>query len=70
MKTKWKKRIARIISNFGLSFVTPFTGSGIAQGLYSNTIRVEEMIATALIASVAYTALVVFQEVREFGNKK
>ena len=69
MQTIWLKRYARILSNFGISFLTPFSGSGVGQSLYRGNVDLGEMFFVALLSSSIYTLLVTFQEVRQFGNK-
>jgi hypothetical protein len=69
MNVIWQKRVLRVLANFGISFITPFTGSGIAQEIYTDQIIFEQMVAVGVISSLAYTGLVALQEIREFASK-
>ena len=70
MNTVWKKRIGRIVSNFGISFLTPFLGSGVGESIYRNTIDINLMLFTAFFSSIIYTALVILQELQELSNDR
>lgn len=69
METIWLKRYTRILSNFGISFLTPFSGSGVGQSLYQGNVDIGQMLFTAFFSSIIYTALVALQEAQQFGNK-
>jgi len=68
MREVWIKRILRVVSNFGISFITPFTGSGVAQSLYSSEVDVGQMLFVGLFSSSAYTALIALQEIRDYAS--
>ena len=69
MQTIWLKRYARMLSNFGISFLTPFSGDGVGQALYRNDVDLGQMLFVAFFSSIVYTFLVALQEVQQFGNK-
>ena len=69
MEIIWKKRILRILSNFGISFLTPFSGSAVAQSIYQNTVDINQMTLVGLFTSVVYTSLIGLQEIRDFASK-
>jgi len=68
MKTK-SRWAARIVSNWGLAFLSPLLGGGLAFNIPVEDPNVK-ILLTALFSSLIVTGLVIFRELDKFGNQR
>ena len=69
MKPIWKKRILRVISNWGISFLTPLLAVAPADYIFNTNINFGEMSLVSLVSSSIQTGIVVFQEVKNYASR-
>lgn len=65
----WIKRYLRVLSNFGIAFLTPFAGSGVGQSVYQDQVDLGQMLFVAFFSSSIYALLVALQEVQQYAYK-
>jgi hypothetical protein len=70
MKQEWKKSIARVIGNFGMSFFIPLMGSSFAQSYFSNRVDFYESISVGVISASVVTGLAISKELLKYGSKR
>jgi len=70
MEKIWKKRIARIIGNWGMSFFGPLVSGNVAETIFNiNGLTFEITIFIALLGSLFQTGFAISQEVQAYGTK-
>jgi hypothetical protein len=69
MKCTLEKRLARVASNFGISFLTPLIGINLGNAIFQDHTVFIITILQAFLASSIYTGLSVCREVGDWSKK-
>lgn len=69
MELKVKKRIARYIGNWGVSFFTPLVGGNLAESVFDIGISFEHIIIIAAIASTLNIGMLVSLDIKKWSER-
>ena len=65
---KFKFHIYKILGNFGVSFFTPITGTGISNMITQDPIGLVQALYISGITSVFVTGISIMKELKEYGE--
>jgi hypothetical protein len=68
----WKKPVARVVGNFGISFFTPLASINIAKALFevSDGLDFYQTVIASLLAAIITAGLSISREAAEYGLRK
>lgn len=66
----YRRAIARIMGNFGISFFSPLVGLDVGNSIYGLGVPFEHVLVIAVLSASFTTGLAISKEAVEFGREK
>ena len=68
MKCTWSKRFGRVISNFGITFLTPLIGINVGNSVLGNSDTLLTTIFQSVFCASIFTGMSVLRELGDWSN--